>query len=133
MNNPSDPKLPAKKNKSPAGYDPRRVAALLLGLVVDEGHSLAPLCDSATGNARFRALAAKDRAMVRAILMTALRYRGAILAVMKKVMPSDALVYIMKMPLRLKPVTVEIAMNTPMAAPRLMRVMRADRPPIKKS
>ena len=86
MNNPSAPKLPAKINKSPAGYEPRRVAALLLGLVVDEGHSLTPLCDSATGNARFRALAANDRAMVRAILMTALRNRGAILAVMKQVM-----------------------------------------------
>jgi len=86
MNNPSNRKPPAKTDKSPAGYESRRVAALLLGLVVDEGHSLAPLCDSATGNARFRALAANDRAMVRAIVMTALRYRGAILAVMKKVM-----------------------------------------------
>ncbi len=69
-----------------AGYDARRVASRLLGLVVDEGHSLAALCDGATGNAGFRALNAKDRAMVRAIVMTALRYRGAINAVMKKMM-----------------------------------------------
>ena len=86
MNNSSAPRPPAKTNNSQAGFEPRRVAALVLGLVVDEQHSLVALFDSANGNARFRALNAKDRAMVRAILMTALRHRGAILAVMKRVM-----------------------------------------------
>ncbi|MCF6322053.1 MAG: MFS transporter [Rhizobiaceae bacterium] len=68
------------------GFEARRVAARLLGLVVDEGHSLAALCDNATGNAAYRALISKDRAMIRAILTTCLRHRGALLAVMKKVM-----------------------------------------------
>ena len=69
-----------------AGLQPRRTAGRLLGMVVDEGHSLAALCDASTGNADFRALDSKDRAMVRAILTTCLRHRGAILAVFKKVM-----------------------------------------------
>ena len=51
-----------------------------------KGHSLAALCDNASGNAQFRALNSKDRAMVRAIVTTAVRNRGAILAVMKKMM-----------------------------------------------
>ena len=72
--------------KNRVGFEARRLAARLLGLIVDDGHSLAALCDNATGNAAYRALIAKDRAMVRAILITTLRYRGAILAVMKKVM-----------------------------------------------
>ena len=77
--NPADGKIKA-------GFEPRKISARLLGLVVDEGHSLAALCEGATGNASFRSLGTKDRAMVRAILTTSLRYRSAILAVMKKVM-----------------------------------------------
>ncbi|VAX07487.1 16S rRNA (cytosine(967)-C(5))-methyltransferase [hydrothermal vent metagenome] len=76
--------MPTGKNR--VGFEARRLAARLLGLVVDEGHSLAALCDNASGNAGYRALITKDRAMVRAILTTCLRNRGAILTVMKKVM-----------------------------------------------
>ncbi|MCP4072747.1 MAG: methyltransferase domain-containing protein [Hyphomicrobiales bacterium] len=76
----------SSSNKAVAGFEPRKIAARLLGLVVDERHSLAALLDSATGNSGFRALAANDRAMVRAIVMTSLRHRGPILAVMKHVM-----------------------------------------------
>jgi len=72
--------------RSRVGFEARKVAARLLGLVVDEGHSLAALCDNASGNTAYRALISKDRAMIRAILTTSLRHRGAILAVMKKVM-----------------------------------------------
>lgn len=75
---------PSGQNR--VGFEARRIAARLLGLIVDEGHSLAAICDNASGNAAYRALITKDRAMVRAILTTALRNRGAILAVMKSVM-----------------------------------------------
>lgn len=82
--NSSDHSNPSGQNR--VGFEARRVAARLLGLVVDDGHSLAALCDSGSGNAAFRALIAKDRGMVRAIVMTSVRNRGAILAVMKAVM-----------------------------------------------
>ena len=76
----------APKDKRQTGFDARAIAANLLGLVVDEGHSLTALLEGASANAAFRALNAKDRAMVRAIVTTSLRHRAAILAVMKKVM-----------------------------------------------
>ena len=81
QNNPSHP-----SGQNREGFEARRIAAHILGLVVDEGLSLAALCDNVSGNAQFRALNSKDRAMVRAIITTALRNRGAILVVMKKMM-----------------------------------------------
>lgn len=54
------------------------VAARLLAAVVDRKTSLDGLTDDANGQPQFRALEDRDRALVRAILATALRFRGTI-------------------------------------------------------
>ncbi|CAG1001420.1 Ribosomal RNA small subunit methyltransferase B [Rhizobiaceae bacterium] len=61
-----------------AGLAPRQVAARLLGAVVDARTPLDALTDAEHGHPQFRALSARDRSLVRAILATALRYRVTI-------------------------------------------------------
>lgn len=61
-----------------AGLAPRQVAARLLGAVVDARTPLDALTDAEHGHPQFRALSARDRALVRAILATALRHRVTI-------------------------------------------------------
>ncbi len=61
-----------------AGLAARKVAAKLLGKVLDEKKNLSTLTDAETGDAAYRALIAKDRALVRAILMVSLRQKGQI-------------------------------------------------------
>ncbi|MGE0502410.1 MAG: RsmB/NOP family class I SAM-dependent RNA methyltransferase [Rhizobiaceae bacterium] len=60
------------------GLAARQAAARLLGAVVDKHTSLDGLTDGDHGHPQFLALDGRDRALVRAILATALRYRGSI-------------------------------------------------------
>ena len=61
-----------------AGLAARQAAARLLGAVVDARTPLDALTDAEHGHPQFRALSARDRALVKAILATALRYRVTI-------------------------------------------------------
>jgi 16S rRNA (cytosine967-C5)-methyltransferase len=60
------------------GLAARKAAARLLSAVVDTHTSLDGLTDAQGGHPQYRALDARDRALVRAILATALRYRVTI-------------------------------------------------------
>jgi 16S rRNA (cytosine967-C5)-methyltransferase len=77
-----------------AGLGARRTAATLIRQVVERRVPLDVLLDDAHGNARFRALEARDRSLVRAIVGTALRRRGeiqtAIAARLDRPLPADA-------------------------------------------
>lgn len=61
-----------------AGLAARQAAARLLAAVVDAKTPLDGLTDAEHGHPQFRALSPRDRALVRAILATALRYRVTI-------------------------------------------------------
>lgn len=65
------------------GLAARRTAARLLAAVVDAKTSLDGLTDNDHGHPQFLALDMRDRALVRAILTTALRYRLSIEALIK--------------------------------------------------
>ncbi len=69
---------PATAAADVPGLAARITAARLLGAVVDAGTSLDALTDNEHGNPRYLALEPRDRALVRAILATALRYRRTI-------------------------------------------------------
>ena len=69
-----------------AGLAARQTAAFLLGKVVDERRSLDGLVEPGAANARFDALIAKDRGLVRAILVSALRHRRRIECVLGHVL-----------------------------------------------
>ncbi len=58
-------------------------AARLLSAIVDKATALDALTDQEHGHPQFLALEVRDRALVRAILVTALRYRGTIAALIK--------------------------------------------------
>ncbi|KFB08618.1 RsmB/NOP family class I SAM-dependent RNA methyltransferase [Nitratireductor basaltis] len=60
------------------GLDARRVATRLLGAVVDARSSLDAVTDSEHGHPQYVALDPRDRALVRAMLVTALRRRCGI-------------------------------------------------------
>ena len=60
------------------GLDARRTAARLLGAVIDARTPLDALTDGEHGHPQFLALTARDRALVRAILVSALRHRCTI-------------------------------------------------------
>ncbi len=62
------------------GLPARRAATRLLAAIVDARTSLDGLTDPAGGHPQFRALDARDRALVRAILLAALRHRNTIAA-----------------------------------------------------
>jgi 16S rRNA (cytosine967-C5)-methyltransferase len=72
-------KAPARQN-SPAipGLAARKAAARLLAAVIDAHTPLDGLTDNEHGHPQYRALDARDRALVRAILATALRHRVTI-------------------------------------------------------
>lgn len=61
-----------------AGLAARMSAARLLAAVIDARTSLDGLTDNEHGHPQYRALDPRDRGLVRAILSTALRYRGTI-------------------------------------------------------
>lgn len=87
-----------KQHASPgddiAGLQARRTAARLLGAVVDAGTSLDGLTDHDHGHPQFLALDMRDRALVRAILATALRFRrtveALIVARLDRPLPANA-------------------------------------------
>lgn len=64
------------------GLAPRQAAVRLLAAVTDARTSLDGLTDPEHGHPQYRALEARDRAMVRAVLVTALRFRGTIAALL---------------------------------------------------
>src|SRR5690606_10657117 len=76
------------------GLAARRTAARLLAAVVDAKTSLDGLTDNDHGHPQFLALDMRDRALVRAILTTALRYRltieALIVARLERPLPANA-------------------------------------------
>lgn len=66
------------------GLAARRAAARLLAAVVDRKTPLDGLTDDEHGHPDYRALEPRDRALVRAILATALRFRGTITALIER-------------------------------------------------
>jgi 16S rRNA (cytosine967-C5)-methyltransferase len=104
---PQRPRRPVPSTTSPAAERPsladdaqrpglgaRRVAARLLAAVVDARTSLDGLTDRGNGHPEFRKLEGRDQALVRAILLAALRRRGTIDAILadclEKALPSGA-------------------------------------------
>ncbi len=80
---PAPRKVRTKYEPTPVtGLVARKVAADILGKVVHGRRPLDQELDGDTGNSTLRALIAKDRALVRAILGTALRRRGQIAALL---------------------------------------------------
>jgi 16S rRNA (cytosine967-C5)-methyltransferase len=74
---------PAREGAAPAGEQApglaaRKAAAKLLAAIVDAHTPLDGLTDADHGHPLYRALDARDRSLVRAILATALRFRGTI-------------------------------------------------------
>lgn len=69
---------PAGRGPAKAGLAARQAATRLLAAVIDAKTPLDGLTDPDTGHPMFRALEARDRALTRAILVSALRHRRAI-------------------------------------------------------
>ncbi len=84
---------PARDQEVP-GLAARKAAAKLLAAVVDAKTSLDGLTDHEHGHPQYRALDMRDRALVRAILATALRFRrtidNLISARLEKALPANA-------------------------------------------
>lgn len=76
------------------GLDTRRTAHRLLGAIIDTRTSFDALTDDSHGNPHYLALDVRDRALLRAILMVALRYRADLSDVLEsfidKPLPSGA-------------------------------------------
>ena len=75
---PAPPIAQAAPSERSPGLAARKAAAKLLAAVIDARTPLDGLTDHEHGHPQFRALDMRDRALVRAILVTALRYRGTI-------------------------------------------------------
>ena len=86
----SNPHRTTKPDNSGAskirGLECRLVATTLLTRVFDDGRNLDALCDRQHGMRQFLALNEKDRALARAIAITALRHRNRIAAIMNRLM-----------------------------------------------
>jgi 16S rRNA (cytosine967-C5)-methyltransferase len=67
-----------------AGLAARKAAARLLAAVIDARTPLDGLTDHENGHPQYRALDLRDRALVRAILVTALRFRMTIAGLDRK-------------------------------------------------
>ncbi|MFP1630733.1 RsmB/NOP family class I SAM-dependent RNA methyltransferase [Zhengella sp. ZM62] len=85
------PKAAPKASRKPApeaadrpGLAARRTAARLLGAIIDARSSMDGLTDNENGHPDYLKLEPRDRALVRAILMTALRHRRTIQAMIDK-------------------------------------------------
>jgi 16S rRNA (cytosine967-C5)-methyltransferase len=72
------PKSAAESRPSAPGLQARKAAAKLLAAVIDAKTPLDGLTDHERGHPQFRELDMRDRALVRAILVTALRFRVTI-------------------------------------------------------
>ena len=68
------------------GFAARKVAADILGNVAFKHRPLDGELDTASGHSGFRALAANDRALVRAIVGAALRHRGEIAEILDRLL-----------------------------------------------
>ena len=73
-------------NPQKPGLEPRLVATQLLTRVLDDARNLDALCDQQHGLARFQKLETRDQALVRAIVVTALRNRNRIEFILNKLM-----------------------------------------------
>lgn len=69
-----------------AGLQSRQIAVRLLGAVIDKKASLDSLTDHDHGHPQYRALAPRERALVRAILGATLRHRGDIAAMLGRLL-----------------------------------------------
>lgn len=82
------PQTPGTRDGNPdmatAGLAARKAAARLLAAVIDARTPLDGLTDNEHGHPQYKALDARDRALVRAILVTALRYRMTIAGLLAK-------------------------------------------------
>lgn len=89
------PSFVSDMTSSIPGLAARQAAAKLLAAVVDARTSLDGLTDEEHGHPAYRALEGRDRALVRAILLSALRFRGtiaaAITAQLDRPLPGNAL------------------------------------------
>lgn len=72
--------------KQKPGLETRLVATLLLTRVFDDGRNLDALCDRQNGLGRFLKLEPRDQGLARAIVVTCLRKRNQIEAILKRVM-----------------------------------------------
>jgi len=75
----------AEKPEKP-GFAARKVAADILGNVVHKHRPLDGELDAVSGHSGFRALAANDRSLVRAIVGAALRHRGEIAEILDRLL-----------------------------------------------
>ena len=66
------------QGKARTGLAARKIAARLLGMILDEKKNLDALVDPVSGHYAYHELIAKDRALIRAILMVCLRHKGQI-------------------------------------------------------
>lgn len=71
------------------GFAARKVAADILGNVVHKHRPLDGELDTVSGHSGFRALAANDRSLVRAIIGAALRHRGEISEILTRLLDRD--------------------------------------------
>lgn len=69
---------PTEATPDRPGLAARQIAARLLAAVIDAKTPLDGLVDAEHGQGQFRALSLPDRALVRAILQTSLRFRGTV-------------------------------------------------------
>lgn len=87
-------KAPSRTTPERPGLAVRMAAARLLGAVVDARTPLDGLTDNEHGHPQYLALDPRDRALVRAILATALRYRNTIAALvaarLERPLPANA-------------------------------------------
>lgn len=87
-------KTPSRTTPERPGLAVRMAAARLLGAVVDARTPLDGLTDNEHGHPQYLALDPRDRALVRAILATALRYRNTIAALvaarLERPLPANA-------------------------------------------
>lgn len=85
---------PSAESTDIPGLAARKAAARLLAAVIDAKTSLDGLTDHDHGHPQYRALEMRDRALVRAILTTALRFRGTIEALiaarLERPLPANA-------------------------------------------
>lgn len=68
--------MSAPTTQSKPGLEARRVAAKLLAAIIDARTPMDALTDDSHGHPQYLRLEARDRSLVRAILMAALRYRA---------------------------------------------------------
>lgn len=77
---------PATEQAEKPGFAARKVAADILGNAVHKKRPLDGELDIASGHSGFRALAANDRSLVRAIIGAALRHRGEIAEILDRLL-----------------------------------------------